>query len=86
MSDATTYATMLPAITGALLAGAVVWTLLRLATRAVDRFAARLEREGVLDEGALFAKRLTRFVRSTLWFVVLLVAGLVMAEWPIPAS
>jgi small-conductance mechanosensitive channel len=78
MSDATTYATMLPAITGALLAGAVVWTLLRLATRAVDRFAARLEREGVLDEGALFAKRLTRFVRSTLWFVVLLVAGLVM--------
>jgi moderate conductance mechanosensitive channel len=78
MSDATAYTTMLPALTGALLAAAVVWALLRLAARAVDRFAARLEREGVLDEGALFAKRLTRFVRSTLWFVVLLVAGLVM--------
>jgi small conductance mechanosensitive channel len=78
MPDANNYATMLPAISGAVLAAGTVWILLRLATRAVDRFAARLEREGVLDEGAVFAKRLTRFVRSTLWFVVLLVAGLVM--------
>src|SRR4026209_183461 len=77
MSDAT-FITMLPALAGALLAAAVVWVLLRLATRAVDRFAVRLEREGILDEGAIFAKRLTRFVRSTLWFAVLLAAGLVM--------
>jgi small-conductance mechanosensitive channel len=75
---ADTYTTMLPAFTGAFLAAAVVWVLLRVATRAVDRFAARLERQGVLGEGAIFAKRLTRFVRSTLWFVSLLVAGLVM--------
>src|SRR5262245_7358234 len=78
MSDANTYLTILPAAGAALLAAAVVWVLLRLATRAVDRFAVRLERDGVLDEAAVFAKRLTRFVRSTLWFVALLVAGLVM--------
>jgi small conductance mechanosensitive channel len=73
-----TNTTLLPAIAGALAAALLVWVGLRFATRAIDRFAARLEREGVLDEGALFAKRLTRFVRSTLWFVALLVAGLVM--------
>jgi small-conductance mechanosensitive channel len=78
MTDAYTYTTMLPAVAGAVLAAAVVWVMLRLATRAVDRFAGRLEREGVLDEGAVFAKRLTRFVRSSLWFVALLTAGLVM--------
>jgi moderate conductance mechanosensitive channel len=78
MAEANTYPTMLPVVAGALLAAAVVWVLLRIATRAVDRFAARLEREGVLDEGAVFAKRLTRFVRSTLSFVALLVAGIVM--------
>jgi small conductance mechanosensitive channel len=78
MPDATTYTTILAAVAAAVLAAAVVWVLLRLATRAVDRFAARLEREGVLDEATVFAKRLTRFVRSTLWFVALLTAGLVM--------
>ena len=78
MADANTYPTMLPVVAGALLAAAVVWVLLRIATRAVDRFAARLEREGVLDEGPNFAKRLTRFVRSTRSFVALLVAGIVM--------
>jgi small conductance mechanosensitive channel len=70
--------TPLPAITAALTAALLVWVVLRFATRAIDRFAARLERDGVLDEGALFAKRLTRFVRSTLWFVAVLVAGLVL--------
>ena len=70
--------TLLPAVAGALAAALFVWVGLRFATRAIDRFAARLERDGVLDEGAMFAKRLTRFVRSTLWFVALLVAGLVM--------
>jgi small conductance mechanosensitive channel len=78
MSDAMTLPTLLPAIAGALAAALFVWVVLRFATRAIDRFAARLEREGVLDEGALFAKRLTRFARSTLWFVAILVAGLVM--------
>ena len=73
-----TNTTLLPAIAGALTAALLVWAGLRFATRAIDRFAARLEREGILDEGAIFAKRLTRFVRSTLWFVALLVAGLVM--------
>jgi small conductance mechanosensitive channel len=70
--------TPLPAIAAALTAALLVWVVLRFATRAIDRFAARLERDGVLDEGALFAKRLTRFVRSTLWFVAVLVAGLVL--------
>jgi small conductance mechanosensitive channel len=78
MSDAMTLRTLLPAVAGALAAALLVWVVLRFATRAIDRFAARLEREGVLDEGALFAKRLTRFARSTLWFVAILVAGLVM--------
>src|SRR4030095_1033881 len=78
MPDATPYTTMLPAIAGALLAAVVVWALLRVATRGIDRFAARLERDGLLDEGAAFAKRLTRFVRSTLSFVVVLVAGVAM--------
>ncbi len=73
-----TTTTLLPAVAGALAAALFVWVGLRFATRAIDRFAARLERDGVLDEGAVFAKRLTRFVRSTLWFVTLLVAGLVM--------
>jgi small conductance mechanosensitive channel len=78
MSDTMNLSTLLPAVAGALAAALLVWAGLRFATRAVDRFAARLERDGVLDEGAQFAKRLTRFVRSTLWFVALLVAGLVM--------
>jgi small-conductance mechanosensitive channel len=78
MPDAMNLSTLLPAVAGALAAAMLVWAVLRFATRAVDRFAARLERDGVLDEGAQFAKRLTRFVRSTLWFVALLVAGLVM--------
>jgi small conductance mechanosensitive channel len=69
---------MLPAIAASLAAAALVWGVLRVATRAIDRFAARLERDGVLDEGAQFAKRLTSFVRSTLWFIALLVAGVVM--------
>lgn len=78
MSDAMNLTTLLPAVAGALAAALLVWAVLRFATRAIDRFAARLERDGMLDEGAQFAKRLTRFVRSTLWFVALLVAGLVM--------
>jgi small conductance mechanosensitive channel len=78
MSDAITYTRLLPAVAGALAAALLVWVVLRFATRAIDRFAARLERQGILDEGAQFATRLTRFVRSTLWFVAVLVAGLVM--------
>ena len=78
MPDATTYTTVLPALAGALLAAACVWGLLRLATRAIDRFAGRLERNGMLEEGALFATRLTRFVRSTLSFVFVLVAGITL--------
>jgi small conductance mechanosensitive channel len=78
MLDANPYTTVLPAVAGALLAAAVVWVLLRLATRAIDRFAARLEREGLLEEGAIFAKRLTRFVRSTLSLVVALAAGVTL--------
>ncbi len=78
MPDANTYTTMLPVAAGALLAAALRLGLLRFATRAIDRFAARHEHEGLLEEAAAFAKRLTRFVRSTLWFIALLVAGLVM--------
>jgi small conductance mechanosensitive channel len=63
---------------GALATAALVWGLLRLATRGVERFAARHEQSAMLDEAAAFAKRLTRFVRSTLWFISLLVAGVVM--------
>jgi small conductance mechanosensitive channel len=78
MPDATPITTLLPAIAGALLAAAVVWLVLRGATRAIDRLALRMEREGPLEEGTIFAKRLTKFVRSTLSFVVVLVAGVVM--------
>ena len=78
MPDANTYTTMLPVLAGALAAAALVWGVLRIATRAVDRLAVRMERDGSLYEGAAFAKRLTRFVRSTLSLVAVLVGGIVM--------
>ena len=78
MPDANTYFTMIPLAAGALAAAIAVWLLLRAATRAIDRFAARHERAELFEEAAAFAKRLTRFVRSTLWFVAFLAASLVM--------
>src|SRR5687767_4548539 len=78
MPDVSPFTTILPAVAGALLAAALVWAVLRGATRAIDRVTSRMEREGLLEEGTLFAKRLTKFVRSTLSFVVVLVAGVVM--------
>src|SRR5678816_4283078 len=78
MPDATTYFTMIPLAAAALAAAVAVWLLLRVATRAIDRFAARHEHAELFEEAAAFAKRLTRFVRSTLWFVAFLVASLVM--------
>jgi small-conductance mechanosensitive channel len=78
MPDATSFTTILPAIAGALLAAAVAWAILRIAMRAIERIAVRMERQGLLEEGAIFAKRLTKFARSTLSLVVVLVAGVVM--------
>ena len=78
MPDANTFATMIPLAAGALAAAIAVWLLLRVATRAIDRFAARHEHAELFDEAAAFAKRLTRFVRSTLWFIAFLAASLVM--------
>lgn len=78
MPDIDTFITMLPLASGALAAAVAVWLLLRVATRAIDRFAARHEHAGLFEEAAGFAKRLTRFVRSTLWFIAFLAASLVM--------
>jgi small conductance mechanosensitive channel len=78
MPDTTTFITMLPLVSGALAAAVAVLLVLRVTTRAIDRFAARHERAGLFEEAAAFAKRLTRFVRSTLWFIAFLVASLVM--------
>jgi moderate conductance mechanosensitive channel len=78
MPDATTYLTMIPLAAGALAAAIAVWLMLRVATRAIDKFAARHEHAGLFEEAAAFAKRLTRFVRSTLWFIAFLAASLVM--------
>lgn len=71
------YITMLVLAAGALAAALLVWMVLRLATRAVHSFAARHEHAGLL-EAAAFAKRFTGFVRSTLWLVLLLLAGVVL--------
>ena len=78
MPDFTTYFTMIPLAAGALAAAVAVWLLLRVSTRAIDRFAARHEHAELFEEAAAFAKRLTRFVRSTLWFIAFLTASLVM--------
>jgi small conductance mechanosensitive channel len=78
MPDVAALSPHLPVILGGLAAAALAWVLLRLATRGIDRVAARLEREGPLEEGAAFAKRLTRFVRSTLSLLAVLAAGVVM--------
>jgi len=78
MSDSLTVTSLLPALLGALAAAALVWVLLRLATRGIDRLTGRLEREGILTDGAVFATRLTRFVRSTLSFVAVLAAMVVL--------
>ena len=77
MPNANPYTTAL-SIAAALAAAVGVWLVLRIATRAIDRFAARHKHSAMLEDAAAFAKRLTRFVRSTLWFVSLLVAGVVM--------
>ena len=78
MPDANTYVTMIPLAAAALTAAIAVWLLLRAATRAIERFAARHEHEALFEEAAAFAKRLTKFVRSTLWFIAFLAASLVM--------
>ncbi|HEY6613570.1 MAG TPA: hypothetical protein VIZ32_03600, partial [Vicinamibacterales bacterium] len=78
MPDANTYLTMIPLAAAALAAAVAVWLLLRAATRAIERFAARHEQEALFEEAAAFAKRLTKFVRSTLWFIAFLAASLVM--------
>ena len=78
MPDAKTYVTMIPLAAAALAAAIAVWLLLRAATRAIERFATRHEHEELFDEAAAFAKRLTKFVRSTLWFIAFLAASLVM--------
>jgi small-conductance mechanosensitive channel len=77
MPNADIYTAMLP-VAAALGAAALVWGLLRISTRAVDRLAARIKHDGAFGEGAAFAKRLTRFVRSTLSLVAVLVAGIVL--------
>ncbi len=78
MPDTNTFITMLPLASGAIAAALAVWLLLRVATRAIDRFAARHEHAELFEEAAAFAKRLTRFVRSTIWFVAFLAASLFM--------
>jgi len=78
MPDVNAYFTMIPLAAGALAAAVGVWLLLRIATRAIDRFATRHGHTGLFEEVAAFAKRLTRFVRSTLWFIAFLAASLVM--------
>jgi moderate conductance mechanosensitive channel len=77
MPDADTYAAMLPMV-AALGAAALVWGVLRISTRAIDRLAGRIKHDGAFGEGAAFAKRLTRFVRSTLSLVAVLVAAIVL--------
>ena len=77
MPDADIYTAMLPVV-AALGAAALVWGVLRISTRAIDRLAARIKHDGAFGEGAAFAKRLTRFVRSTLSLVAVLVAGIVL--------
>ena len=62
MPDANTYLTMIPLAAAALTAAIAVWLLLRAATRAIERFAARHEQEALFEEAAAFAKRLTKFV------------------------
>jgi small conductance mechanosensitive channel len=71
------YITMLVLAVGAFVTALLVWMVLRFATRAVHSFAARHEHAGLL-EAAAFVKRFTRFVRSTLWVVLLLLAGVVL--------
>src|SRR4026207_2340392 len=78
MPDANTYLTMIPLAAAALTAAIAVRPPPRAATRAIERFAARHEQEALFEEAAAFAKRLTKFVRSTLWFIAFLAASLVM--------
>ena len=78
MSDDTTLTSILPALLSALGVALIVWVVLRLATRAVDGVASSLRREGLSEEGAVFAARLTRFFRSSLWLIAVLAAGIVM--------
>ena len=78
MPDANTFLTTIPLVAAAIAAAIAVWLLLRAATRAIERFAARHEQEALFEEATAFAKRLTKFVRSTLWFIAFLAASLVM--------
>jgi len=78
MMDTFTFSGRLPALIGAALAAGLLWILLRLTTRAIDRMAARLEGEGLLEETAIWAKRLTRFVRFAFLIVAVVASSIVL--------
>ena len=78
MMDTFTFSGRLPALIGAALAAGLLWILLRLTTRAIDRMAARLEGEGLLKETAIWAKRLTRFVRFAFLIVAVVASSIVL--------
>src|SRR5687768_3219083 len=78
MPDALSFRFLLPAVVVLAAAIALIWALLRFATRASHRLRARMEQDGMLEEGALFARRLIQFVRSSLSVVIALIAGVVM--------
>lgn len=72
------FSEFLPALIGASLATGVLWLLLQAATRSISRAAKHMEDDGWLEESALWAKRLTRFVRYTFTAIAVITASVVM--------
>jgi small conductance mechanosensitive channel len=78
MPEVARFSEFLPALIGASLATGVLWLLLQAATRSISRAAKHMEDDGWLEESALWAKRLTRFVRYTFTAIAVITASVVM--------
>jgi small conductance mechanosensitive channel len=78
MMGTVTLTSWYPSLIGAAIAVGALWLLLRLLTRVIARIAEGMEPEGVFDEGARWARSLTRFVRRAFWLVAVLAAAAVM--------
>jgi small conductance mechanosensitive channel len=56
----------------------LLWVLLRLTTRGITHVAARMQQEGLRDEGLAWSRRLTRFARRAFWVLAVLAATTLM--------
>ena len=78
MTETLTLTGSLPVLIAAAIGAGLLLILLRLATGWIERVAARLVGESLMEEASVWAKQLTRLVRFAFSFAAVLAASLVL--------